>query len=230
MKRVVLDQIPFRVDRNLLFKRIHLQPDDEDGARVMEMIKEAEEIGRPKVVYTLSSINDKQDDHVIIDNVRLSSRIMRVNFADINRVFPYVATCGRELHEWAEGIEDMLEQYWAAVIMEQAHTAAQKYFYEHLENEYRLGKFRSMHPGSLEDWPISQQRELFQILGDVRKSVGVELTESCLMLPIKSTSGILFQTESDFVSCRLCPREGCPNRRAEYRPGLYAEKYQAAGN
>ena len=33
------------------------------------------------------------------------------------------------------------------------------------------------HPGSLEDW-LFPARELFQILGDVRKSVGVELTEA----------------------------------------------------
>ncbi|MGI6526430.1 MAG: vitamin B12 dependent methionine synthase [Caldicoprobacterales bacterium] len=227
MKQIILDSIPFQPDRNQLLKKLHIQADSEDGAQLLEMIEHAEKIGKPKAMYTLSSINDKHEEFVVVDNVKLSSRVMRVNFADINRVFPYVVTCGRELYEWAAGLEDMLEQYWAEVIMEQALAAALRYFYSHLEKEYRLGKFKSMNPGSLEDWPISQQRELFQILGNVRELIGVELTESCLMLPMKSTSGILFQTQSNFENCQLCPREDCPNRRAEYHPHLYDEKYKA---
>ena len=226
MKKTILNKIPFQLDRSRLFNRLHVEPNSEDGANILSMIEHAEKIGRPKAMYGLSSIDSKSEDHVVVDGVKLPSRIMRVNFADINRVFPYVVTCGRELYEWAEGLEDMLEHYWANIIMEQALAAAITYFHDHLRKEYGLDKFKSMNPGSLEDWPISQQRELFQILGNVRESIGVELTDSCLMLPIKSTSGILFQTDSNFESCELCPREDCPNRRAEYHPHLYEEKYK----
>ena len=52
--------------RNLLFKEDTSTAKCEDGARVMEMIKEAEESADRKFMYTLSSINDKQDDHVIM--------------------------------------------------------------------------------------------------------------------------------------------------------------------
>jgi hypothetical protein len=226
MKQIILDRIPFQPDRNQLIKRLHVDINSEDGARLMSMIEQAEGIGRPKAIYTLASIDSKDEDGVIVDGIRLSSYVMRVNFADINRVFPYVVTCGRELYEWAACLDDMLEQYWADIIMEQALAAALKCFYSHLENEYRLGKFKSMNPGSLEDWPISQQKQLFKIIGNVQESIGVELTDSCLMIPIKSTSGIVFQTESGFENCRLCPREDCPNRRVDYNPQLLDEKYK----
>lgn len=221
MKQIILDHIAFQLDRNQLYRKLHVDPDSEDGAQVLSMMKHAEKIGKPKAMYTLSSINSRSEEHVVVDNVTLSSRVMPVNFADINRVFPYVVTCGRELYEWAAGLEDMLEQYWANIIMEQALAAALRYFYDHVEKEYRLGKFKSMNPGSLEDWPISQQRQLFQIIGNVKEWIGVELTDSYLMIPVKSTSGILFQTQSNFENCQLCPREGCPNRRAKHHPHLY---------
>jgi predicted transcriptional regulator len=53
----------------------------------------------------------------------------------------------------------------------------------------------------------------------------VRLTESFLMLPTKTVSGIFFPTEATFESCQLCPREECPNRRAPYEQALYESHY-----
>ena len=97
----------------------------------------------------------------------------------------------------------------------------------HLSTCYDLGRTATMAPGSLADWPIREQRPLFRILGDPLTAVGVELTDSFLMIPNKSVSGIRFPTEERFESCQLCPREGCPGRRAAYDPDLYESKYQA---
>jgi hypothetical protein len=82
-----------------------------------------------------------------------------------------------------------------------------------------------MNPGSLPDWPLQEQRQLFALLGDTRAAIGVELTDSCLMLPIKSLSGLRFPTGENFENCQLCPRERCPGRRTAYEPGLYERKY-----
>jgi hypothetical protein len=45
------------------------------------------------------------------------------------------------------------------------------------------------------------------------------------MLPTKSVSGIFFPTETSYENCQLCPRENCPNRRAEYNKAL-EEQYK----
>ena len=73
-----------------------------------------------------------------------------------------------------------------------------------------------MSPGSLEDWPIQEQLPLFALLGEAPAAIGVRLTESLLMLPGKSVSGIFFPSASTFFSCRLCPRERCEGRKARY--------------
>ena len=58
-------------------------------------------------------------------------------------------------------------------------------------------------------------------------AIGVKLTESYLMEPNKSVSGIRFPTEERFESCMLCPRQDCPGRRSAYDPELYDQKYRA---
>jgi len=73
-----------------------------------------------------------------------------------------------------------------------------------------------MAPGSLPNWPIEQQKPLFELFGDVQATIGVKLTDSLLMLPAKSVSGIYFPTETSFFSCQLCPRERCDSRKAKY--------------
>ena len=94
---------------------------------------------------------------------------------------------------------------------------------DHLKQIYALEKTAFMAPGSLPNWPIGQQKPLFKLLGDVKSSIGVELTESLLMLPAKSVSGIYFPTETSFFSCQLCPRERCDSRKAKYNEKLAQE-------
>ncbi len=80
-----------------------------------------------------------------------------------------------------------------------------------------------MHPGSgdADVWPIEQQGELFALLGDIPGRLGVELTETYLMIPNKTVSGIYFPTEADFRSCQVCRRTACPNRAAAFDQVLW---------
>ena len=82
-----------------------------------------------------------------------------------------------------------------------------------------------MGPGSLADWPIQEQVNLFRLLGDTEAQVGVLLTESCLMLPTKSVSGIRFMASESWENCMLCPRPICPSRRAAYDPSLLSSRF-----
>ena len=57
--------------------------------------------------------------------------------------------------------------------------------------------------------------------------IGVHLTESCMMVPTKTVSGLRFHLEESFESCMLCPRPDCPSRKAPYDPDLYQRKYRS---
>jgi hypothetical protein len=163
---------------------------------------------------------------VVIDGVTLKSRVLRVNLEEVHRVFPFVATCGKELEDWARSMDDILLRFWAESINEVVIRLTVKAMDEHIDEQYRPGKRSRMTPGSLTDWPIEEQQTLFKILGNTRDAVGVYLTDGLMMVPTKSVSGIIFPTEWDFESCQLCPREKCPGRRAPYDKDLYDKRYR----
>lgn len=185
---------------------------------VCEMMDTAEKAAVPKVIFGVFPIEDKGADCVTIADITIVSPLMRKNFDPINRVFPYVATCGTELETWSLGYKgDLLFEYWADEIKKICLVRMSSALRAHIKEAYGLGKnYSSMNPGSIKQWPISGQRELFAILGEetVRQAIGVTLTDSMLMLPSKSVSGIGFSSETNFESCRLCPILKCPNRRA----------------
>jgi hypothetical protein len=222
---IVLKDIPFELNLPGLLERLHLEEGSADAARVRQMAEEAQAVARPKAMYGVAYIDEKGDDYVIVDGVRLTSRVLRVNLDGAHRVFPYVATCGRELEEWSRSITDMLESFWASAIKEEALRCALTAMGKDLEHRLQPGKTSDMNPGSLEDWPMSQQRQLFALVGNPLETIGVELTESFLMVPIKSVSGLRFPTETGFQSCQLCPRERCPGRRAPYDRDLWQKRY-----
>jgi hypothetical protein len=230
MKTTTIDNIPFELDESQVFKALHVGSDSDYAETVRALIKEAQNIGKPRVVYGEAYVEEKGEDFAIVDGIRFSSRVLRVNLSDAYRVFPYVATCGSELEAWAASVGDMLASFWADGIMQMALGPAREAVMRRIDEEFHPGKTSTMNPGSLSDWPIEEQRPLFTLLGDVEGAIGVRLTESCLMLPKKSVSGMRFPSETNYENCQLCPREVCPGRRAPYDKNLYDAKYrQRAG-
>jgi hypothetical protein len=226
MDPIILTDIPFAADRAQLLSKLHVAEGSEFAADLNRLGDEAEALARPKAMYKMVFIEEKGDDYVLIDGVRLSSRVLRVNLDEAHRAFAQVATCGVELQAWAEGLADMLYRFWAEEIKLAALRAASQALDEDLVARYNPGKTSRMNPGSLADWPLREQEPLFTILGDVQAAIGVRLTDSYLMIPNKSTSGLRFPRETSFASCQLCPREGCPGRQAKYDPELYESTYR----
>jgi hypothetical protein len=177
-------------------------------------------------LYRVSFIESKGDDFITVEGITLKSRVLRVNLDQVYRVFPYAVTCGTELEEWTQGITDLVRSFAADAIKQDVLYQALRYLMEHLKGSYQLAQVSKMSPGSLADWPIEEQRPLFEILGNAKDLIGISLTESLMMVPTKSVSGVCFPTEVDFFSCQLCPREVCPGRKASYDKDLYERKYR----
>ena len=225
MDTLILDTIPFEPDYDELAQKLRVRPGRSSEKELIQLLDEAREIARPKAMYRIGYIDHKTDDSVTIDGVTLTSRVLRVNLEATQRCFLHIATCGRELHEWQHAMSDMLAQFYADTINSAALNAARTALETHLVENYSLGHTATMHPGSLEDWPLQAQIPLFKLLGDTNQAIGVELMESLLMNPGQTVSGICFETESNFASCQLCPKENCPNRKAPYDAELFAKKF-----
>jgi hypothetical protein len=222
----VLDSIPFEIDRTGLVRDLRIPDNSGYVDQLMQLVDAAESVAVLKAAYRIAPVQARTDKSVSIDGISFTSRVLSVNLSDANRVFAYVATCGIELEDWAATMHDMLESFWADYIKEQALHIATESLHQHIIDHFQPGEMSSMNPGSLADWPMSQQPLLFSLLGDVEGAVGVRLTSTRLMIPTKSVSGLLFPTEETFASCQLCPMPDCPNRRAPIDAELFDRKYR----
>jgi hypothetical protein len=196
----------------------------QNAEQVQNLLDIALPLIRARAVYRVCFIEEKLENALVLERIRLTSQVLRKNLDEVGRVFPYVVTIGSELEERACGSKDLLENYYLDLIGNMALRKSRDYLEGHLRSRFALDGMSFMSPGSLPDWPIEEQRQLFSILQGVEQSIGVRLNESLLMIPRKSVSGIYFPTEIKFYSCQLCPREICEGRKAPYDEAL-AKKY-----
>ncbi|MFC1558190.1 vitamin B12 dependent methionine synthase [candidate division KSB1 bacterium] len=215
----LLNDIPFKPSLEDILKKLRLPAENREIiTSIEEIIEIVHSTARPKAVYKVSYIDNKNNNSVCIDGVTFTSRVLRVNLDKVERVFPYIATCGKEMDEITAKSDDFVINYCLDTIKGMALKTALDYLSKHISDTYMTGKLSKMNPGSLEDWPISQQKELFSVFSNTENTVGVNLSDSYLMIPVKSVSGILFPTKVIFESCKLCPREVCDGRRKPYDP------------
>lgn len=227
----ILDKIGFKPDPSSLSTRLKL--DSLAGAVLPlgKMLEDSSRIARPRAAYALFTPVVDGRQSVEIGGQKLSSRILRVNLSNVPEMALFVATCGVELECWAEEFNDPLERWVADALCEEAlfsaNQALEKELDGEIEGEYRV----SMNPGSLEDWPLTEQGPLFramELAGDIAGATGVELTESFLMKPRKSLSGVRFASSRPFANCMLCSRGNCRGRRMPYDPRQFEQLYDGA--
>jgi len=94
----VLNSIPIDIDLETVLRRMQVRNRSESIIKnVEEMLEVARPIAKPKAVYDVVYVDNKNGDSLEVGGVKFTSRVLRVNLDKVERVFPYVVTCGNEL-------------------------------------------------------------------------------------------------------------------------------------
>ncbi len=220
-ERFVIDDFQITLTFDEFVRHIRLEEED-DIAMMRPLFVEAMAVAKPKAVYRGCEVKKIDGDAVFIEKEVFISAVMAKNLREIGRVYAYILTCGEEIDVWSRREKDYFVYLWLDALKELVLREARTQFFEMFTTKHGVGRFSSMNPGSgnIDVWPIEQQPGLFALLGDVKSDTGVVLTDGFLMHPTKSMSGILFPSESGYVSCALCTREHCVNRQAPYDPAI----------
>jgi hypothetical protein len=219
----VLDGFPVELSLEETLERLKIDQGRSQKLGVGNVFQTAATLIHPRVVYSAAYISKRSLDKIEIDGKEFRSRVLAKNLEHIERVFPYVLTIGDTLENRASCSESITVKLVFEAVGDLALGSALEHVQRHISEQYRLETTSHMGPGQL-DWPIEQQRELFAILDHVKDTIGVTLTESLMMVPRKSISGIIFPTEETFISCQLCQRNKCPSRKASFDKAL-SKKY-----
>jgi hypothetical protein len=216
--------IPVMLDAGEIAALLRFDPARAGFESLDELVALANGLIKPRGVMVVAYVGDKGEGTVDVAGVTFESPLLRKNLETTNKAFPYIITVGPELERVAGVQEDLLKQYYLEEMANMALEEAAAWLGARLEERYGVGSLSNLSPGSLVDWPITEQTKLFSLFGDTERSVGVRLTDSLLMVPRKSISGILFPSEEGFVACQLCDREHCQGRRAPYN-GVGPQEY-----
>jgi hypothetical protein len=217
-------EIPVLLDIDMVVKRLPLGTRSRRlEAMARELMETAHKLARPRAVYQISHSRVIDNTRVDIDGIVFTSKILSRLLCGQDTVIPFIATIGKELDELQAPPRDMMRNFCLDAIKTVVLASGVDYLTEYVKEKYDMPQAALMNPGELEDWPITEQKQLFALFGGAEKEIGVLLTAGGAMRPIKSRSGIVFPNDTGFLSCRLCTQSNCPGRQAEYDPALVKE-------
>lgn len=223
MNPTLIEDFVLELDPASAVRRLRLGRTRDPEARVRSLIRRVLELAEPRGLYAVHPLGERGENWIDVGGTRLRSGVLARHTRGADRAFPYLVTLGPRVEEEVSRTADLLEQYCLHEVANLALARARDALRARVGEAFALPKLYSLAPGSLPDWPLTEQRALFGLLGDVEGRLGVRLTESFLMIPRKSLSGLLFPSDRPFVSCRLCDSRDCPGRQAAYDPAAVEE-------
>jgi len=179
---------PFKLPRQEIQATLAIKPGSGSEVEFEKILQQAEEIAKPKSIYRVSYVENRSQDTVTIEKASFHSQAMRLNLDEINRVFPFISTCGKEVDDIPIDKGDILKQYWLNAIKLALLHISYDHFIKTIKERYQFDDVSIMNPGSgeVDVWPIEEQSELFNLFGGtgiIEDAIGVKLMQSYLMTP-----------------------------------------------
>ncbi|MBO5211927.1 MAG: Vitamin B12 dependent methionine synthase activation subunit [Clostridia bacterium] len=180
-----------KINTTALLRRLKISnPDESMQQLIRECINTVYDNASLRAVYTVGNIDINKDENIIdFGYMRLKSCNLRVNLADCNKAFVFVATLGIEIDRIIERYSKVLQT--KALICDTVALFLIEAFCDYIEAllTKRIKSKKRFSPG-YGDLDITCQRDIIQNL-DTARRIGVTLTDSCMMIPTKSVSAII---------------------------------------
>jgi len=207
----VVRNIGYRSSRKLPARMVTL---------ISDYVEHADYLVDPSYSYVIRDIKQVRGSCAVIEgSIVFESEVIARLLENCNKVAVFVTTIGGYLEEMANQLARdkfvlraaVLDAIGSGAVEKLANTVQMMVGNEaSTEGLYMSQRFS---PGYC-DWNVEQQKMVFEAMnGD---SVGIELTQECLMLPRKSVSGIIGIGPSEVVEynpCRTCDKRDCVGRR-----------------
>lgn len=185
-----------------------------DAASIKELAQEAQEAARPAGGAQVSSLELGAGDEVVIAQVKFVSPFLKDRLDGLHRVFPYIVTEGQALARWGNQYKNSEKKPVVHLIRQACVKQCEQALERLLCEKFALPVLSSINPGSLQEWPLTEQKLLFKALQPLPESLGISLLATGIMQPDYTVSGVFYQTDKKIYNCQFCPRDDCPNRKA----------------
>lgn len=200
------------------------QPDEATIRETREILKEVRQFLRPRFCFIVvyGTLDLEHHQLTVQDTTFDLGRIIARQLRGSEAFAFFVTTCGVEFEQYQQQLKqegDLLRVFIAdslgSIIAERCADEMERFL------QLSIDKLQWKHtnrfsPGYCE-WHVSQQQKLFPLFGE-KEPCGIHLTDSSLMIPIKSVSGIVGVGEHvrrlDYT-CGLCDLKNCFKRKSK---------------
>ena len=107
MTTTVLDSIPLSFDPEEFQKLTHIDLSAPSVKAAADLLQTALPIARPKAMYKVCYLDERTGDGVELEGIHFTSKVLSQNLREVERVFPYIVTCGVELDTVAVSQNDV---------------------------------------------------------------------------------------------------------------------------
>ena len=188
------------------------------------LYNEIRNILTPECAYIISSsvdCNSNKGEIKIGNVVFKTGKIISSSLKEISQTAIFIGTLGKTYDIWLEEkkkIEDPYVEYLADLIGSEIAESIAKWVHKKIEEHFTKEQQNCSNrysPGYC-GWNVKEQKKIFVFFP--KDTCGITLTESSLMLPIKSVSGIIGigkNVEWKDYPCEVCNVPFCyKNRRS----------------
>jgi hypothetical protein len=200
--------------------------DDHLTGMIRELTSHCKEICTPQTACSV--FNDPQfirtsGNMILFGEVFSLHKMVSAALMESTAIAVFICTCGREVEAYSKLLLQQgnpLEGFIVDLIGSEIAEELVDYTHNRITHEMAPSGIRTTNrysPGYC-NWPVSDQKQLFRIMGN--NICGVKLSESSLMQPIKSVSGIIGLgpgVKNREYACTFCEADQC----------LYREKKQS---
>ncbi len=222
---VRIDPWVLKIEKKNIKKLIDHPADDNDPyieSLIDSYIQQCREICSPAAAYRIFDhiVHSPEDNTFSIKGVNFFvNKIVNEQLKNSIHMIVFAATAGNEIENYANQLnakDDFLESYIVNAIGSVIAETAAGYLHQRIEKiagDVGIKATNPYSPGYC-DWNVSEQRKLFSLLPE--NVCNIRLTESALMMPIKSVTGFIgigHQVKKTDYPCKFCPHNSCIGRK-----------------
>jgi len=210
MKIIKLKPEDIKLNKRRLERRVmqgHTKAPDWVTLQIESCLKDCEI--KPKGIYSLFDCEvDAEKNTIIIEDTIFESSFMAKKFKYAKEVGLFIATIGdftaekvKQAGKEKDGVKALI---YDSIGSEYAESTADAI---HRIIEKEQGYCMSRYSPGYNDWDISEQKKLFELVPG--EKIDVKLTESYLMQPEKTVSAMIGISKRKLEGCKTCTKKDC---------------------
>lgn len=193
------------------------EPEKEIKALIEDTLNEIIDICSPQYLYGIFPGKLCNSVSIRISNQTFYPGRKIVSYLDgVESFCVFVTTAGLEFEKWKENLRtsgELVKEFIADSIGSVIAESCVDRIQEELSSVHGINHTYPYSPGYC-GWKLSEQQYLFSLLP--KHPCSIILTDSCLMMPVKSISGIIGlgkNIERKEYGCKICENINCYKRK-----------------